>query len=369
MMARMQGSLNNMNLGYFTQPFHPITKVLSQSLHEDHEAAVIADRNGYTEAIFGEHATDAYETITSSLTFISSLCFNTKNIKLGTGTINIPNTHPALVASTVSMLDHMLKGRLLLGVSMGALPTDWEIYGSLDLNKEAMFEEAMFQILELWKTKAPYNLKGSFWDISTEKTMNMELGLGNIMKPYQKPHPEILCTALSPNSIGLKKAGQKGWSPVSSNFIQPKHVSSHWFQYAEGSRIANIKADKEKWRVAKMIFVNEDHKKALEYGKGLDGPYAKCINQIIKKLKVANKISFLKENENQKDEEITLEYCIDKLVIAGDPASVKDQLYDFVNKTGEFGTLLYVGVDWLNRSLAKKSMELMANKVVNEMNF
>ena len=36
---------------------------------------------------------------------------------------------------------------------MGALPTDWEIYGSLELNKEAMFEEAMFQIIELWKRK------------------------------------------------------------------------------------------------------------------------------------------------------------------------------------------------------------------------
>ena len=50
-----------MKLGYFTQPFHPTTKKLSQSLGGS-EAAVIADRNGYTEAIFGEHATDAFET-------------------------------------------------------------------------------------------------------------------------------------------------------------------------------------------------------------------------------------------------------------------------------------------------------------------
>ena len=293
-MARTLESEIKMKLGYFTQPFHPTTKKLSQSLEEDHEAAVIADRNGYTEAIFGEHATDAFETITSSLTFISSLCYQTKYIKLGTGTINIPNTHPALVASTVSMLDHMLKGRLLIGVSMGALPTDWEIYGSLELNKEAMFEEAMFQIIELWKRKAPYNLKGSFWEISSEKTMNTQLGLGEIMKPFQKPHPEILCTALSPNSIGLKKAGQKGWSPVSSNFIQEQFVSSHWKQYSDGAKIAKIKPDQSKWRVAKMIFVNEDHKKAIQYGKGLDGPYAQCINQIIKKLTFANKLNIIK---------------------------------------------------------------------------
>ena len=90
------------------------------------------------------------------------------------------------------MLDHMLKGRLLLGVSMGALPTDWEVFGSLDKNKEAMFEESMFQMLEIWKNKAPYNLQGSFWKISTEKTMNLDLGLGDLMKPFQKPHPETV---------------------------------------------------------------------------------------------------------------------------------------------------------------------------------
>ena len=72
-----------------------------------------------------------------------------------------------------------------------------------------------------------------------------------------------------------------------------------------------------------MIFVNEDHKKAIQYGKGLDGPYAQCINQIIKKLTFANKLNILKENENQHDRDITLEYCIDKLVIAGDPISLK----------------------------------------------
>ena len=79
-MEKIEDLENKMKLGYFTQPFHPTSKILSQSLREDYEAAIIADRNGYSEAIFGEHATDAYETITSSLTFISSLCYNTNNI-------------------------------------------------------------------------------------------------------------------------------------------------------------------------------------------------------------------------------------------------------------------------------------------------
>jgi alkanesulfonate monooxygenase SsuD/methylene tetrahydromethanopterin reductase-like flavin-dependent oxidoreductase (luciferase family) len=355
-----------MKIGFFTQPFHPRNKPISQSLREDHEAAIIADRNGFSEALFGEHITDAFEPITSSLAFISSLAYCTKNIKLGSCTVNLPNSHPVSLASTIAMLDHMLEGRLLMGISLGALPSDWEVFGSLDKNKEAMFEEAMSQVLELWKKHAPYNLNGEFWKISSEKTMNREMGLGDIMKPFQRPHPEILCSALMPNSPGLYKAAQKGWSPVSSNFLQDHYVSSHWKKYCEGAKLVNKVVDPKIWRVAKMIFVNEDNRKAIEYGKGNKGPYANCINQILKKLKLVNKLDVFKEYAQQPDHEITLEYCLDKLVIAGDPSSVKDQIYQFLDKTGPFGTLLYVGVDWLDSNLAKSSMELIANKVIHD---
>ena len=51
------------------------------------------------------------------------------------------------------------------------------------------------------------------------------------------------------------------------------------------------------------------------------------------------------------------------MVIAGDPISVKDQIYKFVEKTGNFGTLLYVGVDWLDKSLAKNLWNLWLTKL------
>ena len=51
-------------------------------------------------------------------------------------------------------------------------------------------------------------------------------------------------------------------------------------------------------------------------------------------------------------------------MIAGDPISVSDQIAKFNSKVGKYGTLLYVGVDWLDKELAKKSMELMTNKVI-----
>ncbi len=43
------------------------------------------------------------------------------SIRLGTGTVNMPNTHPAAVAASIAMLDHMLDGRLIFGISPGRI--------------------------------------------------------------------------------------------------------------------------------------------------------------------------------------------------------------------------------------------------------
>ena len=45
-----------------------------------------------------------------------------------------------------------------------------------------------------------------------------------------------------------------------------------------------------------------------------------------------------------------------------------DQLLAFREVTGDLGTLLYAGKDWEDRSLGIRSMELMAEKVMPEIN-
>ena len=106
---------DSMKLGFFTMPIHPLNKDWRQSLREDREAFLLADKLGYVEGYVGEHATDRAENITSCAVFIASLIDATKTIKLGTGTINMPNAHPASTAAQIAMLDLMLDGRDMLG--------------------------------------------------------------------------------------------------------------------------------------------------------------------------------------------------------------------------------------------------------------
>jgi alkanesulfonate monooxygenase SsuD/methylene tetrahydromethanopterin reductase-like flavin-dependent oxidoreductase (luciferase family) len=117
-----------MKLGFFTMPIHPLQKDWRQSLREDREAFMLADELGFVEGYVGEHVTDRAENITSCAIFIATLIDATKKIKLGTGTINMPNSHPAATAGQIAMLDHLLDGRFICKASSGMSPWRNSLY-------------------------------------------------------------------------------------------------------------------------------------------------------------------------------------------------------------------------------------------------
>jgi alkanesulfonate monooxygenase SsuD/methylene tetrahydromethanopterin reductase-like flavin-dependent oxidoreductase (luciferase family) len=357
-----------MKLGFFTMPLHPPKRNYTEVLKEDREAIILADQLGYAEAFVGEHVTDLAEPVTSCIAFLATLVDATKRIKLGTGTVNMPNNHPAAVAGSIAMLDHLLEGRLLFGISPGGLRSDMEAFGNLDADRLAMFVESIDMVLKIWSSDAPYNLKGKYWTVTTERTLLPEIGQGIIPKPYQKPHPPIVVTVVAPFSKGVIAAAERGWSPISANFLQPAWVASHWPMYAKGCANAGRPALPADWRVAKSIFVADDEATAQRYGKGPDSPYRFYFKQMMTKLIGNGRPELFKGTKDMPDSDITLDYVMDSLVIAGTPASVADQLLAFRERVGDFGTLIYAGHDWADKKLGRRSMELMATEVMPRIN-
>jgi alkanesulfonate monooxygenase SsuD/methylene tetrahydromethanopterin reductase-like flavin-dependent oxidoreductase (luciferase family) len=353
-----------MKLGFFTMPIHPVDKDWQLSLREDREAFLLADELGFTEAYVGEHVTDRAENITSCIAFIAWLAAATKQIKLGTGTINLPNTHPAAVAASIAMLDHMLEGRLIFGISPGGLLSDAEVFGNLAADRNAMFLEAINQVLAIWASEPPYNLHGKYWNISVQKTLIEDIGQGFIARPLQRPHPPIVVTAVAPFSKGVTEAAARGWDPISANFLMPAWVKSHWPKYVEGCERGHRAANSANWRVAKSVFVARDAATAKAYATDPNGPYCYYYHQLFTKLKRGGRLELFKTRRDQPDEEVTLDSICDKLIIHGTPESVADQLLAFQEEVGTFGTLLYAGKDWKDRELGRRSMILMAEKVM-----
>ena len=358
-----------MKLGMFMMPVHPPGRSYAEVLKEDREAILLADKLGYTEAFVGEHITDVAESVTSCLMFLASVAHETKNIVLGSGTINMPNTHPATVAAQVAMLDNMLEGRFIMGISPGGLMSDVEVFGNLEKDRTAMFVEAIDMVLKIWNGAPPYNLVGKYFQVSTQRTMIPEIGQGEIVKPYQRPHPLIVGTAVAPYSKGVTALAERGWQVISANFLLPEWVATHWPKYVEGRRNVDAVAHPSEWRVAKSIFVADDEATAKRYGLGPDGPYQFYFKQLIRKLVTGGgRSNLFKLHQSIPDEAVTPQYATERLVIAGTVDSVVDQLLAFRDKVGDFGTLLYACHDWIDPALGKRSMQLMAEEVMPRLN-
>ena len=349
-------------------PLHPLGRDYRQTLREDRAAILLADELGFAEAFVGEHVTDLAETVTSSLTFLASLAYETRQIRLGSGTINLPNSHPAAVAAQVAMVDHMCDGRFILGISPGGLRSDAEVFGTLDQDRKAMAREAIDQVLAIWAGEAPYDLRGDYWQISTARTLDAAIGQGIILKPLQLPHPPIAVATMSPHSDSVLQAGRRGWSIISANFLQPVWVASHWQQLVAGAALSGRDAKPQDWRVARSIFVADSTTTARAYAKGHDGPYAHYYRSLMRKLIGNGRPELFKIRPDQPDADITLEFVLDSLVICGTPDEVADQILALHATVGDFGTLVYAGHDWADPQLARRSMQLMTEAVMPRVN-
>jgi alkanesulfonate monooxygenase SsuD/methylene tetrahydromethanopterin reductase-like flavin-dependent oxidoreductase (luciferase family) len=347
---------------------HPVGRRCRETLAEDREAVLLAEKLGFEEAFIGEHISDLAETITNCLIFIATLARETSRIRLGSGTVNLANRHPAATAAEIAMVDTLLEGRFILGIGPGGLRSDAEITETLDVDRNALFVEAIEHMIALWTREPPYQLHGTKWNITTERTWMPDLGQGGMLKPFQRPHPPIVVTAILPDSNGIAAAAQRGWTPISANFVHPWVVKTHWPKYLEGCARAGREARGEDWRVAKSIFVADDEKTAKEYATGPRSPYRYYYNQLLTKLVRNGRTELFKTRRDQPDSEVTLDSVCDQLVIYGTPDQVAEKILAFREQVGDFGTLLYAGKDWADSELGRRSMILMAEKVMPKVN-
>src|SRR4029078_13306673 len=196
---------DGMRLGYFTMPVHPMHRNWAETLKEDREAIILADKLCFYDAFMGEHLTDACETITNSMMFHATLIPETRQIKLATGTTNLSHMHPVLIAAQAAMFDHLSEGRFIFGISPGALTSDAEAVGILDEDRNKMFADAIDVILAIWERDPPYDIEfpGNRYKVATTRAAPPHLGVGIMGKPFQKPRPEIVGTVVAPFSPGV----------------------------------------------------------------------------------------------------------------------------------------------------------------------
>jgi len=355
-----------MKLGLFMMPVHPPEKPRTQCFDEDVELIVRADELGFTEAWLGQHHTLAWEPIPANDLFLANLIARTKHIKLCTGVSIVPQHHPANIAVRLALLDHLSHGRIMCGFGQGGVPTDWELFALPDGKTQGLMTvEGIDMVLKLWETEAPFDFKGQFWHLRIE-SVKPELGIGTLLKPYQKPHPPIAMSIMKGGSLAARMAGQRGYLPISTNLVLQTTVADHWKTYCEGALEAGQPTpDCAIWRVSRSVFVGRTKEEAWDHA--LNGTFGRSFEYMLTLMRNSNILHLVKHDPNLPDDEVTVEYALKHLCIIGDVDDCLRQFEALWDTTGGFGTFLMIAHDWDDQAKWLRSMELLAKEIIPAM--
>jgi len=119
-----------LRFGAFVPPHHvPVIQNPTYSLERDTQICELMDTLGFEEAWFGEHHSCGVEPIGDPALMIAHVANRTRYMKLGTGVLSLPYHNPLWVADRFVLLDHLTRGRAMLGLGPGALSTDASMIG------------------------------------------------------------------------------------------------------------------------------------------------------------------------------------------------------------------------------------------------
>ncbi|MDP7630878.1 MAG: LLM class F420-dependent oxidoreductase [SAR324 cluster bacterium] len=139
-----------------------------------------------------------------AITVLTWVAAHTERVRLGTTVLVLPYLNPLVLAKTLATLDVMSKGRLDVGVGVGALKPESDALGSVYGTRGRYADESINIMRELWTSEDP-EYDGEFYSFSEVKFSP---------KPAQKPGPPILVGGISRPALRRAATLGDGWHPL-----------------------------------------------------------------------------------------------------------------------------------------------------------
>jgi limonene 1,2-monooxygenase len=334
--------------GIFLAPFHPTGQNPTLALERDLELIEHLDRLGFHEAWIGEHHSGGYELIASPEVFIASAAARTRHIRLGTGVVSVPYHHPFTTAQRLVLLDHLTRGRVMLGVGPGALPSDAFMLGIDPADQRARMEEGLDTILELLRSDEPVTRETEWFTLR-----NARLHL----RPYTLPHPEVAVAAMISPS-GPRAAGKFGCSLLSIGATQAAGIEllgQHWNVMEERCAEFGTVADRRQWRLVSQIHLAETREQAyrdVEFG-------------LADYFEYFRKVAALPVVPEGPPDALADQLNGSGAGVIGTPDDCIEFIQHLLDQSnGGFGTLLIQAHEWADTPATHRSYELFARYVL-----
>ena len=357
----------DMRYGYFMMPMHLPGSDVGVTLQTDLAQIERLDGLGFDEAWIGEHFTAEWENIPAPDIFIGAALQRTRTIRLGTGVSCLPNHNPFHLAHRIAMLDHLAHGRFFWGIGSGGFPGDFEVVGVDPKTgvQRQIAVDTVDAVLALWNDPQPGEYARHGWTFHVPE-YDARIQKHVYLKPYQQPHPPIAVAGVTERSETLGLAGERGWIPMSINFVTPRVLRSHWESVEQGARRTGRVADRGQWRVCRAVHVADTdaqaRREAIEGAVGRD-----YRDYFLPLLGLSRGLGGLKMDESMPDSDITLEYLCDNVWIVGSPATVARKIRALYADVGGFGGILIGATDWPDPAVWDRSTRLFATDVAPQL--
>jgi len=336
--------------GIFLAPFHPCGQNPTLALERDLDLVVHLDRLGFHEAWIGEHHSAGYEIIASPEVFIGVAAERTRNIRLGTGVSSLPYHQPLMLADRMVLLDHLTRGRVMLGVGPGALPSDAYMMGIEVARQRDMMEESLEAILALLRSDEPVTMSTDWFTLRDARLQ---------LRPYQQPHFEVAVAAqVSP--AGPRAAGRFGCSLLSIGATSAGGfdiLGHHWDVVEERAAQFGTPADRAGWRLVGPMHIAETREQAVaDVAFGL-GDWVDYFQRVAA-------LPLAPNTENHDD--LVEALNASGFAVIGTPDDAVAQIRRLADQSGGFGTYLLMAHEWADRPQTLRSYELFSRYVMPE---
>jgi limonene 1,2-monooxygenase len=335
-----------MKYGIFLAPFHRVGENPTLAVDRDMELIEWLDYLGYDEVWIGEHHSAGWELIASPEIMIAAAAQRTRHIMLGSGVTSLPYHHPFLVAQRFVQLDHLTRGRAMLGCGPGALVSDAYMMGIEASTQRQRMDEALDAIMALLRCDEPVTMKTDWFELRDARLH---------LAPYSDPcFPISVASVMTP--AGIMSAGKHGLGVLSLGAGLPggpEAIAEHWRIGEETAAKHGTVMDRGKWRLVvnchvadddelalRQIHAGERHETVTYFEETLGRPPGRADDPIREGVKAGT-------------------------TLVGTPDTVSKGIERLINlSAGGFGGLLFRANEWASREDTLKSYELFARYVM-----
>ena len=341
-----------MKFGAFLAPHHPIGEHPVLQLRRDLALAELLDELGYEEFWVGEHHSGGWETIGHPELFLAAAGERTQRIMLGTGVVSLPYHQPFNVAGRIVQLDHLTRGRAMLGVGPGALPSDARMHGIPPALLRERMDEGLGVILRLLREDAPVTHKSDWFQLN-EAVLQV--------RPIQAELPVAVASSISP--AGMSCAGKYGVGVLSVASYSEEGLQAlptQWGFAETYARENQRSVDRANWRVVMPWHLAESKERALrDVAEGVTHWHNRYNVEILGR-----------PGAERVDEPLGFARAMDRRggAIFGTPDDAVAAIAHLQKVSGGFGTLLSFAHDWTDLEASRRSYDLFARYVIPKVN-